>query len=112
MYKAGYDAQAFISFLEKVLAQEKKRTGTISKAFATHPQTPDLHRAVARGDCNDSPSVQIKTSNFEAVKARLAALENKRQMLKEKDGNKPSFGRASAIDKNGQRQYDSAAEAA
>ncbi|PYV52850.1 MAG: peptidase M48, partial [Acidobacteria bacterium] len=41
MYKAGYDPQAFVSFFEKIQAQEKKKPGTISKAFSTHPQTPD-----------------------------------------------------------------------
>ena len=39
MYKAGYDPQAFISFFEKVQVQEKRKPGTISKAFSTHPQT-------------------------------------------------------------------------
>src|SRR5438552_5993397 len=41
MYKTGYDPQAFISFFQKVQAQEKKKPGTLAKAFSTHPQTPD-----------------------------------------------------------------------
>src|SRR5205807_863263 len=41
LYKAGYDPQAFTSFFEKVRSLEKKRPGTLAKAFATHPQTPD-----------------------------------------------------------------------
>ena len=40
MYKAGYDPQAFVSFFEKIKAQEKKKPGTLAKAFATHPQHP------------------------------------------------------------------------
>ena len=34
MYKAGYDPQSFISFFEKIEAQEKRKPGTLSKAFA------------------------------------------------------------------------------
>ena len=41
MYKAGYDPQSFISFFEKIEAQEKKKPGTLAKAFASHPMTPD-----------------------------------------------------------------------
>ena len=41
MYKTGYDPQAFISFFEKIQAKEKKKPGTLAKAFASHPQTPD-----------------------------------------------------------------------
>ena len=41
MYKSGYDPQAFISFFEKIQAKEKKKPGTLAKAFASHPQTPD-----------------------------------------------------------------------
>ena len=41
MYKSGYDPQAFTAFFEKIQAQEKKKPGTLAKAFDTHPQTPD-----------------------------------------------------------------------
>src|SRR5258708_15548166 len=41
MYKTGYDPQAFISFFEKIQAKEKKKPGTLPKAFASHPETPD-----------------------------------------------------------------------
>src|SRR5437763_11168902 len=35
MYKTGYDPNAFISFFEKIQAKEKKRPGTLAKAFST-----------------------------------------------------------------------------
>ena len=33
MYKAGYDPQAFVSFFEKIKAQEKKKPGTLSQGL-------------------------------------------------------------------------------
>ena len=41
MYRAGYDPSAFISFFEKIQAMEKKKPGTLAKAFETHPPTAD-----------------------------------------------------------------------
>jgi len=37
----GYDPSHFVSFFEKLQAMEKKKPGTLSKGFDTHPQTPD-----------------------------------------------------------------------
>ena len=37
MYKAGYDPNSFVSFFEKVEADEKKQPGTIPKAFFHSP---------------------------------------------------------------------------
>jgi beta-barrel assembly-enhancing protease len=104
MYKAGYDPQAFISFFEKVQAQEKKKPGTISKAFETHPQTPDRIQASQAEIAKILPAKSeyvVTTSEFDDVKSRLAAIENRHKLNDEKDGKKPSLRRASSTDKNG-----------
>ena len=103
MYKAGYDPEAFISFFEKLQAQEKKKPGTISKAFATHPQTPDRiahsQEEIAK-ILPPKPDYKLTTSEFDNVKARLAALENKHRIIDEKDRNNPGLRRASASERN------------
>lgn len=104
MYKAGYDPQAFISFFEKVQAEEKKKPGTLSKAFATHPQTPDRIEKSQQEIAQILPSraeYKVTTSEFDDVKARLAAIENRHKVTDQKDGKKPSLRRASTTDKNG-----------
>ncbi len=103
MYKAGYDPQEFISFFEKIQALQKKKPGTISKAFATHPQTLDrIERSQQeiRRILPPRPEYEVTTSEFDDVKARLAALENKHHMVDPKNGNKPSLRRASGSDKD------------
>jgi predicted Zn-dependent protease len=104
MYKAGYDPQAFISFFEKVQAQEKKKPGTISKAFATHPQTPDRIGKSQEEIARILPAkaeYTVTTSEFDEVKSRLAAIENKHKLNDQRDGKKPSLRRTSSTDKNG-----------
>ena len=105
MYKSGYDPQAFISFFEKVQAQEKKKPGTLAKAFSTHPQTPDRieksqqeigHILAARAQ------YVVSTSEFDDVKSRLAAIENRHKIQEKKeDPNTPSLRRTSSADKSG-----------
>ena len=99
MYKSGYDPNAFISFFEKIQAREKKKPGTLSKAFATHPQTPDRISKSQEEIAKILPARQqyvVTTSEFDDVKARLAALENRRKVVDSKeDKNKPSLRRTS-----------------
>jgi predicted Zn-dependent protease len=100
MYKTGYDPQAFISFFEKVQAQEKKKPGSLAKAFSSHPQTPDRIEQSQKEMATILPSRDqyiVSTSEFDQVKARLAALENRRK-LTEDNVNKPSLRRASTPD--------------
>ncbi len=104
MYKTGYDPNAFIAFFEKIQAREKKKPGTLSKAFASHPQTPDRIEKSQEEIAKILPARSqyvVTTSEFDEVKARLAQIENKRKVLDEKDSGKPSLRRTSTTDKSG-----------
>jgi beta-barrel assembly-enhancing protease len=110
MYRAGYDPSAFVSFFEKIQAMEKKKPGTLSKAFDTHPQTPDRIEKSQDEIRKILPAKQqyvVTTSEFDEVKARLAAIENKHKVIDEKDANKPSLRRtANTTDKSGETKSD------
>ena len=109
MYKAGYDPNAFVSFFEKLQAREKKKPGTLARAFSTHPQTPDR---ISKSQEEISrilparPQYIVTTSEFNDVKARLASLENRRKVVDDKAGNKPSLRRTSTADKSGDKNGD------
>jgi len=94
MYKAGYDPQAFISFFEKIKAQEKKKPGSLARAFATHPQTPDRIEKTQeeiRNILPARPEYIVNTSEFNDVKARLAVLENRKKVNVAEDVNRPTL---------------------
>ncbi len=102
MYKTGYDPQAFISFFEKIQAKEKKKPGTLAKAFASHPQTPDRIEESQKEIATilpARPQYIVSTSEFDDVKSRLSTIENRHKVIEEKDGNRPSLRRASTSDK-------------
>jgi len=97
MYKTGYDPNSFVSFFEKVQATEKKKPGSLAKAFASHPQTPDRISETQKEIATILPAREqyiVTTSEFDDVKARLAAIENRRK-VDDKDKDKPSLRRAS-----------------
>jgi len=103
MYKTGYDPQAFISFFEKIQAKEKKKPGTLAKAFASHPQTPDRIEESQKEIATILPAKAqyiVSTSEFDDVKGRLAMIENRHKVLDEKEGNKPTLRRTSSTDKS------------
>lgn len=110
MYRAGYDPSAFVSFFEKIQAMEKKKPGTLSKAFDTHPQTPDRiekSQEEIRKILPAKAEYIVTTSEFDEVKARLAAIENKHKVLDDKDSSKPSLRRTSnPTDKTGDTKTD------
>ena len=102
MYKTGYDPQAFISFFEKIQAKEKKKPGTLAKAFASHPQTPDRIEKSQQEIATILPAraqYVVSTSEFDDVKSRLATIENRHKVIEEKDGSRPSLRRTSSSDK-------------
>ncbi|HEY4877812.1 MAG TPA: M48 family metallopeptidase [Candidatus Acidoferrales bacterium] len=78
MYKAGYDPNSFVSFFEKVAADEKKQPGTIPKFFSTHPPTPDRIEASQKEIATVLPQRDeyiVTTSEFDVVKKRLQMIE-------------------------------------
>src|ERR1700734_1151301 len=98
MYRAGYDPSAFVSFFEKIQAMEKKKPGTLSKTFDTHPQTPDRIEKTQEEIRKILPAKAeyiVTTSEFDDVKARLASIENRHKVLDQRDENKPSLRRTS-----------------
>ncbi len=103
MYKAGYDPNSFVSFFEKVQADEKKQPGTIPKVFSTHPPTPDRIEAIQKEIATILPARDqyiVSTSEFDTVKARLQMIE---QNIKVKDNNpnKPTLRKKTAQNKGG-----------
>ena len=74
MYKAGYDPNAFVTFFERIQADEKRRPGTIPKVFSTHPPTPDRIEAAQKEIARilpNKPEYIVSTSEFDSVKGRL-----------------------------------------
>lgn len=96
MYKAGYDPTAFVDFFEKIQTLEKRKPGTMSKLFASHPPTDDRiaksQKEIAA--LKPRPEYVVTTSEFNDVKLRLAMLENQRRPDKTSDDpNKPTLRR-------------------
>jgi beta-barrel assembly-enhancing protease len=97
MYKAGYDPGAFVDFFEKIQTLEKRKPGTVSKLFSTHPPTDDRIKKSQEEIAQvlkARPEYVVTTSEFNDVKSRLAMLENQRRPDKtSEDPNKPTLRR-------------------
>jgi beta-barrel assembly-enhancing protease len=96
LYKTGYDPTSFVDFFEKIQSMEKKKPGTVSKVFATHPMTDDRIKS-AQQEIQKilvaKPEYVVNTSEFNDVRGRLAMLHNHRRIENE-DPNRPRLRRA------------------
>lgn len=97
LYKAGYDPTAFVDFFEKIQTAEKRRPGTMSKIFSTHPMT-DSRIANAQKNIQEileaKPEYVVTRSEFEDVKARLQAMQARKRGQPTDDPNRPTLKRA------------------
>jgi predicted Zn-dependent protease len=95
MYKSGYDPNAFVSFFEKIEAEERRHPGSIPKIFSTHPPTPDRVQKAQEEIATILPARDeyvVTTSEFDLVKSRLRRIENKNKLDDKKSaGDKPTL---------------------
>lgn len=96
MFKAGYDPQSFLSFFEKIQAMEKRKQGTLSKVFASHPPMESrVAKIQAQTDKRLPPLLHyvVSTSEFDDVKTRVAILENRGKITNQDAPKQPTLRR-------------------
>ncbi|HYW42693.1 MAG TPA: M48 family metallopeptidase [Bryobacteraceae bacterium] len=96
LYKSGYDPTSFVDFFEKIQSMEKRKPGSVSKVFSTHPMTDDRIKSAQNQIQNElvpKPEYVVNTSEFNDVKGRLAMLHNRRKVDNE-DPSRPKLRRA------------------
>jgi predicted Zn-dependent protease len=95
MYKAGYDPNAFVSFFEKLEAEDRRHPGSIPKLFSSHPPTPERVQKAQQEIASILPARDeyvVTTSEFDLVKARLTKIENRNKLEQKKsDKDKPTL---------------------
>ena len=112
LYKAGYEPLAFINFFERIQAQEKKRPGTVSKIFSSHPTTDNRIKLAQKYiDRALKPQSQyvITTSEFNEVKKRIQTITGRRKLKDEKSGptlRRTPSGKIEPGDKSDKKEED------
>jgi predicted Zn-dependent protease len=99
LYKAGYDPQAFLSFLERTRRLERHKPGIVAKAFSTHPQTVDRIRKIQSEIARILPAREayvVSSSDFDDMQRRLNALENGPRST-EHDSGPPTLRRGPSV---------------
>ncbi len=88
LWASGYDPHALVTFFEKLQAKEKKKPGTMSKIFSTHPVVGSrIERVTALiSRFPDRSEYTINTSEFNTVKNRLVAQTNARATTASRGG--------------------------
>ena len=97
LYKAGYDPISFVDFFERIQSMEKKKPGTLSRVFSSHPMTSSRIKAAQREIQKilvARPQYVVNTSEFKVVRARLEMVHNRRKVDTEKDSSLPRLRRA------------------
>ena len=93
MYKTGYDPNAYVTFFERLQADERRQPGTIPKAFSSHPPTPERIQNAQKEIARILPARSeyiVTTSEFDQVKARLRSILYAKK-AKDNDGTKPTL---------------------
>jgi beta-barrel assembly-enhancing protease len=104
MYAAGYDPTGMATMFEKITSKSKKKAGTLTKLFSTHPQTPERRDAslALAARFPEREEYVLSTSEFQRVKGRLLKLTNAKAStsgdIDEGDDGKPTLKRRQPAD--------------
>ena len=83
LYASGYDPTSMSTMFEKLASKNKKKPGTLSKLFTTHPQSIERRDAslalVSRFP--EQEEYVISTSEFQKVKAHLLRITNAKSTI-------------------------------
>ena len=89
LYKAGYDPTAFVDFFERMEAMEKRKPGTVSQLFRSHPSMESRIKSTQKNVQElliAQPQYVVSTSEFQEVTQQLARMANVRKAAPEKSG--------------------------
>ena len=78
LYASGYDPTAMSTMFEKLASKNKKKPGSISKLFSSHPQSTDRrdYSLALVSRFAEKEEYVISTSEFQRVKAHLLKITN------------------------------------
>ena len=86
-WNTGYDPNGFVTFFEKLQAEEKNKPSRLAGWFRTHPSTED--RIVASMDeqryLPEKDAYIVNTSEFDRIKARLQAIDDAQKADEERN---------------------------
>jgi beta-barrel assembly-enhancing protease len=102
LWAAGYDPNAMISFFEKLQEKNKKRPGTIARAFSSHPPTQDRIREVRKllEKLPERGEYQMSSSEFRQMKQHLVGLAGSKGSLSSPDSGRPTLKRRPSSDQD------------
>ncbi len=100
LYKAGYDPTSMVTFFERLQAQQKRKRGSLAKAFSSHPPTGKRIKLIQERMTEilpAKPEYVISTNEFETVRERLVRLTNSTKR-DETDPDRPTLRRNPSSD--------------
>jgi predicted Zn-dependent protease len=82
LYKAGYDPTAFVDFFERMEALEKKKPGTVSELFRSHPNMSSRIKNTQKNVqelLQQQPQYVVTTSEYRELNQYMARILNQRK---------------------------------
>jgi predicted Zn-dependent protease len=95
LYAAGYDPNAMVDFFERLRAREKRKPGTMSRLFSSHPTTAARAKRIQKRIDEllpSRPEYVVSTMEFDQVRERVGRLHLGRKG--EPDPNRPTLRRS------------------